>query len=144
MGQQLREIEEGTLKKLAEFIDYTLENPSSPGPVFTVGLKLKDNALVFDPPLEEVVSCVLGVFDDTFFWGSQLMRIDKEVFPIMELTEEPLPGANPTEPEIKQMRTELAEKLQNAMDGAMALQQKYLDKSIDQHMSAVLKLLSPS
>jgi len=128
MGQQLRELEENTLAKLIEYIDFVLDDPKAPGPVFNVKLVMIDDEPQFTPPLEEVMGSILGVFDDTFFWGTQMLRIDKEVFPIMELSDEPLPGATPSEPELQDMRKALAAKLQSAMEGAVQLKKTYLDK----------------
>ena len=61
-----------------------IKSPSSPGPVFIIDLVLKDNQLVFNPTLEEVMGTVLGTFDDVFVQATKMMKVDSEV-PLLPL-----------------------------------------------------------
>ena len=66
MGQQLRELLEGSVEELVTFfsgIIYQSKGDAAARPVFNVALTLKNNSVVFEPSLEQVKTAILGSFE---------------------------------------------------------------------------------
>jgi len=125
MCQQLRELLENSIHHLVEFFRTTIYNSGSPGAIFGINLILKDNKVEFEPPLEDVTQAVLTVFDEIFVDASKIMKIDSEVFPIMELPAEQLSSISSQENHLLGKRAELEKMLDDAMQGARELQARY-------------------
>lgn len=125
MGQQLRELMENSILHLNSFINTTIYDKGSPGPVFLISMCLKDNQVKFEPSLEEVSACVLATLDDIFIDAAKVMKIDSEVFPIMELPAESLSNISPLEGHLQGLRAKLAEMVEESMKGPRELQEAY-------------------
>jgi len=125
MGQQLRDLVENTIDHLVEFFETTIFNSGSPGAIFGISLCLKDNTVCFDPPLEDVTATVLSTLDEIFVDAGKIMKIDSEVFPIMELPAECLSTISSQEKHLQEKRAKLQAMLDEAMEGPRALQARY-------------------
>jgi dynein heavy chain len=127
MGQHLRELMERSIDRLVDFFEETVNSKSSPGPVFQVSLCLKNNRVVFEPTLEEVRDTVTSAMDQIFIDAAKIMKIDSEVFPIMELPADALATVSPQEAHLVAKKEKLLEMLDHAMEGPKALQASYTD-----------------
>jgi len=144
MGSQLRKLVENSVNHFVDFFETTVFSPGSPGPVLLISMELNNNEVQFVPSLDKVKSSILTAFDSIFVDAAKIMKIDSEVFPIIELPPEPLSTVSAQEKHLLAAREKLSNIIDKAMEGPVALQKAYekFDDLVGQDLKAFRQTIS--
>ena len=137
MGWQLWELMENSVKHLIEFFRTTIHDK---GPVFVISMCLKDNQMQFKPSLEELSARVMATVDNIFVDAATIMKMDSEVFPIIELPPESLSNVSPQEAHLLAQRKGLEEMIDEALAGPPLLDPDRLEKDVADWVISMTKM----